>query len=217
MWWNGSVARKTDRRHKQGDESRQAVIEATLAIASERGYDGTTVALVTERTGLPASSIYWHFGSKDKLLAATLEHSYHEWSAAIGPWVTPQEPPELHDRLQHRFHTAAVGLAMNPQFWGLGLMLALQQRIEEPAARGIFLEVRRATTDGIRDNWRDLVDPAALERDPRLPDRLAEFYMIMMDGMFVHVRSTAARDVARMVSLFADGVAAMLLDEGWAS
>ena len=65
------MARKTERRHKQGDESRQAILEATLSIAAERGYDGTTVALVQEATGLPASSIYWHFGSKDQLLAAT--------------------------------------------------------------------------------------------------------------------------------------------------
>ena len=63
------MARKTERRHRQGDESRQAILDATLALAAERGYDGTTVALVQKATGLPASSIYWHFGSKDALLA----------------------------------------------------------------------------------------------------------------------------------------------------
>lgn len=193
------------------------MIEATLSIASERGYDGTTVALVTERTGLPASSIYWHFGSKDKLLAATLEHSWEEWRASIGPWRKQNEPEDLFERLRYRFTQAATGLTMNPEFWGLGLLLAMQQRVQEPAARKIFVEVRRTTTAGIRDDWAPLVDPAALERDPRIPDRLARFYMIMMDGMFVHVRSTAAQDVTRMVSLFADGAAAMLTEEGWAS
>ncbi|MCD4526611.1 TetR/AcrR family transcriptional regulator [Nocardioides sp. cx-173] len=193
------------------------MIEATLDIASERGYDGTTVALVTERTGLPASSIYWHFGSKDKLLAATLEHSYDQWRSAIGPWATSGEPDALPEKLEYRMQKASVGFAMNPQFWGLGLLLAMQQRVEEPAARRIFVEVRRQTTAGIRDDWRELVDPAVLERDPAIPDQLAEFYMILMDGMFVHVRSTAARDVPRMVSLIADGMAAMMLEEGWAS
>ena len=47
------MARKTERRHRQGDESRQAILDATLALAAERGYDGTTVALVQKATGLP--------------------------------------------------------------------------------------------------------------------------------------------------------------------
>ena len=61
---------KTDRRHRQGQESRQRILDAALAIAAERGYDGTTVALVCERAGLPASSVYWQFRNKDELLLA---------------------------------------------------------------------------------------------------------------------------------------------------
>lgn len=212
----GRTRSKTDRRHKQGEESRRAIIEATLDIASERGYDGTTVALVTQRTGLPASSIYWHFGNKDELLAATLAHSFREWSAAIGPWATEGEPSALRERLAYRFGLASRGFAMNPQFWSLGLLLALQQRVQEPAARQIFVQVRRDTMTRIREGWRAVLDRGALERDPSLPDRLTTFYMMMMDGMFIHVRSTATRDVTGMVALLADGMASMLLEEGWA-
>lgn len=211
------MAGKTDRRHKQGEESRRAILEATLAIASERGYDGTTVALVTQRTGLPASSIYWHFGNKDKLLAATLEHSYVEWRDGMGDWAIRQEPSELHERLEFRFQRASRGLARNPQFWRVGLLLALQQRIEEPAARRIYVQVRELTMAGLAVDWTPLLDPAAIERDPGLPMRLAEFYLVMMDGMFVHVLSTASRETKRMLSLFADGMATLLLDEAWAS
>ncbi len=74
---------KTERRHQQGEQSRQLILETTLAIAAERGYDGTSIGLVTERTGLPASSIYWHFGSKDELLAEALEFSYRRWRASV--------------------------------------------------------------------------------------------------------------------------------------
>ncbi len=44
--------RKTARRRQQGEESRLRILEATLAIAAERGYDGTSIALGTEATGL---------------------------------------------------------------------------------------------------------------------------------------------------------------------
>jgi AcrR family transcriptional regulator len=80
------MPRKTDRRHQQGDQSRQRILEATLDIAAERGYDGTTVSLVTERTGMPASSVYWHFTNKDELLAETLEYSYDQWRGAADVW-----------------------------------------------------------------------------------------------------------------------------------
>ena len=77
---------KTDRRHRQGQESRQRILDAALAIAAERGYDGTTVALVCERAGLPASSVYWQFRNKDELLAEALDHSYRAWRLAGPTW-----------------------------------------------------------------------------------------------------------------------------------
>ena len=55
------------RRRANGEESRQRILDAAAEIAGERGYDGTSIALVSERSGLPASSIYWHFEDKDAL------------------------------------------------------------------------------------------------------------------------------------------------------
>jgi hypothetical protein len=65
----GAMPPKTNRRARQGVESQQAILDATMAIAAERGYERTTIALVSERSGLPASSIYWHFRNKDELLS----------------------------------------------------------------------------------------------------------------------------------------------------
>ena len=95
------MPRKTERRHRQGEEFRRRILEATLAIAAERGYDGTSLGLVTERAGLPASSVYWHFGSKDELLAEAVARD-----------------PELTERLA-RFQMATmdglyIGLRADP-------------------------------------------------------------------------------------------------------
>jgi AcrR family transcriptional regulator len=70
------MARQTTRRHAQGEASRRTILEATLRIAGERGYVGTTLAQVTKASGLPASSVYWHFHNKDELLADALEHGF---------------------------------------------------------------------------------------------------------------------------------------------
>jgi AcrR family transcriptional regulator len=204
------VAAKTERRHKQGDESRLAILDATLAIAAERGYDGTTVALVTEATGLPASSIYWHFGNKDKLLAATLEHSYRRWRTTAPTWDKRVEPEALRERIESRFQRAARALTQSPEFWSLGLMLTLQQRVKEPAARRLYTEVRHETEVAIRDWWHEVISDDADAADPELCTRLARFHMMLMDGLFIHTRSTSARDSKRLVTLMAGGLAAAL-------
>ncbi len=211
------MARKTDRRHRQGDESRHAILEATLAIAADRGYDGTTVALVQEATGLPASSIYWHFGSKDQLLAATLEHSYRSWRATAPTWAPAVEPSDVVERIEKRFQRAAQALTTSPQFWSLGLLLTLQQRVKEPAARRLYAEVRTDTEAAIRDWWGSVVTPAAAEADPGLTTRLARFHMMLMDGLFLQVRSSNHKDIKRLVTITSQGLGRHLESMGMVS
>ena len=38
-----------------------------------RGYSGTSVSDIARESGLPASSIYWHFASKTGVLTAVME------------------------------------------------------------------------------------------------------------------------------------------------
>ena len=67
------------KRRANGDESRRKILAAAAEIAGERGYDGTSISAVSERSGLPASSIYWHFADKDELIAAVIRDSFERW------------------------------------------------------------------------------------------------------------------------------------------
>lgn len=213
------MPRKTDRVHKQGEISRDAILRATLEIAASSGYDGTTVAKVVDRTGLPASSIYWHFGNKEKLLAATLEYSYRQWRPTAPTWVRRDEPHDLRERIEQRFQRAAQSLVETPQFWQLGLLLTLQKRVKEPEARARYLEVRRDTEDAMAQWWTEVLLPEAFDDDEALAAaarRVARTHMVLMDGLFVHVRSSSAKDVRRLTTLVAAGWAEHLQDIGWA-
>lgn len=213
------MPRKTDRVHKQGEESRQAILKATLEIAATSGYDGTTVAKVVERTGLPASSIYWHFGNKEKLLAATLEYSYRQWRPTAPTWVSREEPEDLRERIEQRFQRAALSLVETPQFWQLGLLLTLQKRVKEPEARARYLEVRRDTEDAMSTWWMEVLLPEAFpdeEARTAAARTVARTHMVLMDGLFVHVRSSTAKDVRRLTALVAAGWATHLQELGWA-
>lgn len=208
------MQRKSERRHRQGDASREAILDAAMEIAAERGYDGTTVAAVTERSGLPASSIYWHFGNKDGLLAATLEHSYRQWRRSAPTWEKRVEPEDVTERIESRLQRGAKALAQNPQFWGLGLMLTLEQRVKEPAARRLYMQVRADTEDAVAAWWLEVAGDAVDGGGPELARRLARFYMMMMDGMFIQVRGGAGRNPRRLVSLLSRGMAAYLTKQG---
>ena len=78
-----SDGRSGRRRRADGEESRRRILDAAAEIAGERGYEGTSIATVSARSGLPASSIYWHFQDKDALIAAVIERSFERWLAAM--------------------------------------------------------------------------------------------------------------------------------------
>ncbi|TDC68738.1 TetR/AcrR family transcriptional regulator [Actinomadura sp. GC306] len=198
--------RKTARRHQQGEESRLKMLEATLAIAAERGYDGTSIARVTEATGLPASSVYWHFRNKDELLAATLEFSYRRWRETAPTWQERVGISDPAEEIRDRLHRASRAITTRPEFWRLGLMLGLENRPKEPAARRRYIEVRADTRTAIREWWEQVLPGGSPERAREVADRMARFHLAVMDGLYIGVRSDRDWNLERLVDLIAAGV-----------
>ncbi|WP_206599097.1 TetR/AcrR family transcriptional regulator [Sphingomonas turrisvirgatae] len=55
--------------HRSTAANRQRILDATLEVAHEFGYQGTTIPRVSRKANLPTGSVYWHFDSKDALFA----------------------------------------------------------------------------------------------------------------------------------------------------
>src|SRR5271154_130210 len=132
---------KPRRSRADGELSRARILNAANEIAAERGYEGTSIALVSAKCGLPASSIYWHFKDKDDLIAAVIEHSFADWLKA---WQVPDEGSGR-DRLVGLAMQIAKGLLDSPDFIRLGFMLALERRPVEPRGRAVFIPARAQT------------------------------------------------------------------------
>jgi AcrR family transcriptional regulator len=167
----------TRRRRVDGEASRTRILDAATEIASERGYEGTSIALVSAKCGLPASSIYWHFKDKDDLIAAVIERSFAHWLSA---WQMPGEGA-ARERLVAVALQIAEALLESPDFLRLGLMLALERRPVEPRARAMFLAVRAEAIDTLTPAIRGLA--------PGLTDaqvhQLAAYAMAGADGLFI--------------------------------
>jgi AcrR family transcriptional regulator len=198
---------KSSRTHAQGDASRRAILDVTLRIAGERGYVGTTVAQVTKASSLPASSIYWHFGNKDDLLADALEHGYRRWQAGTPPWSELGPMLPRREALLRELRTVAAGVDEYSGFWRMGLLLALETGPAVGSApRTRFLEVRREATERLRDWWTSVLPADAAALPARPATVLAQLTLSAMDGLFVAHQSDEERDLDPVLRLLAAGL-----------
>jgi AcrR family transcriptional regulator len=165
------------RRRVDGEASRTRILDAATEIASERGYEGTSIGLVSTKCGLPASSIYWHFKDKDDLIAAVIERSFAQWLSA---WQMPVEGTPR-ERFVELLQQVGKALLDSPDFLRLGLMLALERRPVEPRARAMFLAARAQAFD--------MIGTAIRELTPGLTDaqvhQLATYVIAGADGIFM--------------------------------
>jgi AcrR family transcriptional regulator len=66
------VETRTPRRRIGRAEREQQILDAALAVFSERGFQNASMDAVAERVGVTKPVLYTHFGSKDGLLLACI-------------------------------------------------------------------------------------------------------------------------------------------------
>lgn len=203
----------TERKQRaNGIASRAAILDAAAQIAGERGYEGTGIKAVSERSGLPASSIYWHFKNKDELIAAVIERSFAAWVESldqIRDIATSSDPLEA---FVETFRASARQLARFPDFLRLGLMLMLEQRPNEPTARRRFQSVRAETLQRLDEAYR-LAFPAASAAEAK---GLAALTLAASDGLFVAAGAEEI-DLVEGFEGLARAVYGAALVNGWAT
>ena len=196
------MGRKTDRASAQGEQSRRRILEATFEIANELGYEGTSIAKVSERCGLPASSVYWHFRNKDDLFAEVIQHSFDAWLATLPRWE-PEPGTPRRELLAARLRATVAGYASSPEFWRLGLMLTLEHKLDEPTARARFRQIRRDMIARVERWWQHLLGPEHVSARPMLAGQLAQFTMAATDGLFIASQAGDDWDLPALADLLA--------------
>jgi AcrR family transcriptional regulator len=196
----------------RGEGSRLALLDATLRLAGERGYVGTTMARITRATGFPASSVYWHFGSKDQLIAEAVAHGFEHWRTQVSPWaaVDPSVPRAV--RLRAELDRVVLTDSDRLDYWRMGLLIALETGpAVGTAPRERFLAIRGTALERLTGWW-----SASLEADEDAPPdsatgrdlaaMLARLTLAALDGMFLAGLSDPATDVTDTLALLADGL-----------
>lgn len=61
-------------KRSKGEQTRAAILDQAVDLASRVGLEGLTIGSLAEATGMSKSGLFAHFGSREGLQIATLEH-----------------------------------------------------------------------------------------------------------------------------------------------
>jgi AcrR family transcriptional regulator len=196
------------RPNRRGIRSRELVLDAAERLMAEEGFEAATLARVVEEAGIPLSSVYHYYGSKDGILLAVMERGAERFFADLPDWNRRMGRPAEH--LTTVLATAAHTLERHPNFLRLLIVFAVQ-----PPAGGdgevdvVVARVRRLALARLCEQI-----AIAFGDDPDSPDtvRLARLALAAIDGAFI---ASQADGVVTLEQLLAPVVPAVVAVHRW--
>jgi AcrR family transcriptional regulator len=67
----------------KGEQTRVAILDAALKVASKLGLEGLTIGTLADETGMSKSGLFAHFGSREGLQLAVLEHAAQRYGERV--------------------------------------------------------------------------------------------------------------------------------------
>ena len=191
--------------NRRGARSREAVLDAAERLIAEHGFEAATVGALVKAAGIPASSIYHYFGSKDGVLLAVMERGAQRYFAELQLPERRLSSPREH--LRALLEAATATLERHPDFLRILVVMAVQ-----PSAAGdgevhrVVERVRELALQRLREQMHVVfgLDPASDEAD-----HLARFWLSASDGAFVAHQSHPQRSVADLLGHLPDALIAI--------
>jgi AcrR family transcriptional regulator len=167
--------------NRRGTRSREAVLDAAERLMAEHGYEAATVARLVEEAGIPPSSIYHYFGSKEGVLLAVMERGAERFFEAV-----PRMDRRVGLRREHLetfVETAAATLERHPDFLRILVVMAAQPiDAGQGGVHRVVNGLREAALVRLRAEM-GLV--FRIDRKGEVADHLARFALAAFDGAFI--------------------------------
>lgn len=193
--------------HKSSPENARLILEAALDLAVQVGYDGTTMAEVARRAGLPVGSVYWHFENKEKLFSDLIDHCFEIWK--------DEHSGPTNRALLRRSIVGSAGGSVSPanraeSFWALTLTLALERRLEGNLARQRYLEVRKEMFEHMVARIQPQMPPEVLEDDPDFARKMVVLGRALTNGFYISAGAGDEIDFEEFADLSATAIETMV-------
>ena len=186
--------------------SRARILDAAERLIGARGYAGASISMIARESGLPPSSIYWFFGSKEDLLAAVVERGVASWLAAQASWA--ETARDLRGLIESGVATALA----HPDFLRVLFMLTLEGRTGSSKAGGALRAAWRGVEARLEAIMTKHYGLSGHPDGPAIATRLARFALAHFDGLFLDSQvdpdSTRPGDLADDLACALDALAA---------
>ncbi|MEU1597471.1 TetR/AcrR family transcriptional regulator [Streptomyces sp. NPDC005708] len=186
-----------------GSSSREVILNAARSLVGEKGYDGMAISDLSAQSGLPPSSIYYHFGNKFGVLAALLERTFEELHALF---PNPSSFDDLApiERLEAWFSTVCDCLDRRPDYLRLLVAMSVGPHKDAEAVQRIVRRVRDYAYASWVEALTPIFAPNGGKDDKALVEELAVLGRALTDGLSVtnsFDNITYSSHVAAFVSL----------------
>jgi AcrR family transcriptional regulator len=136
--------------------AREEILDAAAELFAERGYAATSTRMIAEMVGVRQASLYYHFKTKEQILAELLESTVRpslDYAAGLADQgLSPAGA--LHALVRYD-----VGVLLGAR-WNVGILYALPEIATEPFTRF------RGERERLRLAYRRLTAAAAGDPDP---------------------------------------------------
>jgi len=78
-----SAARRSARHLPKGQQTRAAILDAALNVASAMGLEGLSIGSLAEVTGMSKSGVFAHFGSREELQISVIREYHTRFEAEV--------------------------------------------------------------------------------------------------------------------------------------
>lgn len=165
-------------------DSRTVILDAARTLITTHGYDGMVISDLSAMSGLPASSIYYHFGNKLGILVALLDRTFGEMHASFPSPSSYDELPPV-ERLEAWFTAACRSLDQRPEYLRLILAVCVGSHAEEEEVRHTVHRIREHARASWIDALTPIFAPVETPEDEAFIDQLAVVGRAMTDGLSV--------------------------------
>ncbi len=141
----------------KGDQTREAILERALTLASRIGLDGLSIGSLAEELGLSKSGLFAHFKSKEALVVQMLERAGERYLEVVVKPALAAPPGE--PRVRALFERFLRWPELVPQPGGCIFVAASIELDDQPgAARELLVRMRREWLDFVAGAVRRAID-----------------------------------------------------------
>lgn len=171
----------TRRRGRPRTLDPEAGLEIAARLFWQHGYEGTSIADLTQAMGITPPSLYAAFGSKEDLYRQALDHTIERESKGRSEALQGEMP--AYDALAFYLRDVVQGITDPGKPRGCIVSTAVLQHAEENESVATTVAARReASLQALKARFQRAINEGELPADTDI-DALAHFYGAVVQGM----------------------------------